>query len=287
MKAVELEGLSKVFMPAWSGAPFHALRGVNLSIAEGEIVGLLGPNGSGKTTLLKIVMGLVSPTAGNCLVFGRPSRHAEVRSLVAYLPDAPEFYPYLTGRELLRFFARLAGLCGRSREERIEEVISLVGMEAASSRRVGGYSRGMKQRIGVAQALIANPRLAILDEPLANLDPEGASDIGDILHGIRARGGTVLVSSHQLDQMEDLCTRVVLLNRGRLVASGAVDELVPSRRDNILVVESLAETDESELRVWLENRGAHLRSAPLGKAGELEKVYLAAVDRCRSTGRGF
>jgi ABC-2 type transport system ATP-binding protein len=282
VKAVELDGIAKVFLPALSGAPFHALTEINLSIAEGEIVGLLGPNGSGKTTLLKIIMGLVAPTAGACRVFGRPSHCAETRSSVGYLPEAPEFYPFLTGIELLRFFAGLAGLAGRIREDRIKEAIALVGLGTASARRVGTYSRGMKQRIGLAQALVTSPRLVILDEPTANLDPEGASDIGEIIRGIRARGGTVLLSSHQLDQIEDLCTRVVLLNRGRLVASGTIDELLQSHRENTLVVESLPEADESELRVWLANRGARLRSAPFARRGGLERVYLAAAHRCYS-----
>ena len=285
MKAVELDGVSKVFLPGLPGTPFHALREIDLSIAGGEIVGLLGPNGSGKTTLLKIIMGLVAPTAGACRVFGRPSHCAETRFSVGYLPEAPEFYPFLTGIELVRFFAGLAGLAGRIREDRIREAIALVDMGFASARRVGTYSRGMKQRIGLAQALVTSPRLVILDEPTANLDPEGAADIGEIIRSIRARGGTVLLSSHQLDQIEDLCTRVVLLNRGRLVASGTVDELAQLRRENSMVVERLPQADEPELRVWLANRGARLRSAPIAQRGGLKRVYLAAAHLCRSDER--
>ena len=287
MTAVELAGVTKVFSSALLGSPFCALRDINLSIAEGEIVGLLGPNGSGKTTLLKIIMGLVAPTAGTCRVFGRPGHYAETRSSVGYLSESPEFYPFLTGIELVRFFAGLAGLAGRVREARIKEAIALVGMETASARRVGTYSRGMKQRIGLAQALVTSPRLVILDEPTANLDPEGAADIGEIIRGIRTRGGTVLLSSHQLDQMENLCTRVVFLNRGSVVVSGTVDELVRSRCENTLVVEGLREADESELRGWLADRGARLLADPLARRERLEQVYLATAHRCRSEQREF
>jgi ABC-2 type transport system ATP-binding protein len=282
VNAIELEQIGKVFLPGLSGAPFHALEGISLCVAEGEVVGLLGPNGSGKTTLLKIILGLLAPTAGICRVFGRPSNCPEVRCSVGYLPEAPEFYPYLTGVELVRFFAQLAGLAGAIREERIREAIARVGMERASARRVGTYSRGMKQRIGLAQALVTNPRLVILDEPTANLDPEGAADIGEIIRGIRARGGTVLLSSHQLEQAEDLCTRVLFLNRGRLAGSSTVDEFAQPDCGNTLFVESLTEADQAELRVWLARRGARLRTGAAPRRGKLARAYLAAVRNGRA-----
>jgi ABC-2 type transport system ATP-binding protein len=284
VNAIELHGIAKAYVPGMSRAPFQALEGIDLCVAEGEIVGLLGPNGSGKTTLLKIILGLLAPTTGICRVFGRPAHCAAARSAVGYLPEAPEFYPFLTGIELVRFFAGLAGLAGSGREDRVREAIALVGMENASGRRVGAYSRGMKQRIGLAQALVADPRLVVLDEPTANLDPEGAAEVGGIIRRLQARGGTVLLSSHQLEQIEDLCTRVAFLNRGRLVASGTVDELARQYRGNALVVEALPEADQPGLRVWLADRGARLRAGPIARGGVLERVYLAAARRGRGDG---
>ncbi len=277
MNAIELERVGKVFVPGVFGTPFHALEGINLCVAEGEVVGLLGPNGSGKTTLLKVILGLLAPTAGFCRIFGQPGRCVEGRRAVGYLPEAPEFYPYLTGIELVRFFAGLAGLAGAIRDDCVRAAIARVGLEGASTRRVGTYSRGMKQRIGLAQALVRNPRLVILDEPTANLDPEGAAEIGAIIHGLRARGGTVLLSSHQLEQVEGLCTRVVFLNHGRLAGSATAEEFAQPHLKNTHVVESLPEADEDDLRDWLGRRGARLRAETAGRPGPLERMFLSAV----------
>ena len=244
---------------------------------KGEIVGLLGQNGSGKTTLLKIILGLLKPTAGICRVFGMSSNSVEARRWVGYLPEAPEFYPFLTGVELVRFFARLGGLRSAGSEERIRAAIADVGMGGAAGRRVGVYSRGMKQRIGLAQALVTNPRLVILDEPTANLDPEAAVAVCDIIRRIRATGRTVLLSSHQLNHVADLCDRVAILNRGRLVMWGTVNELAPQRFDDDLLVESLPEVHRPELRLWLEGHGARLHEGFVPRRSRLEEAFVAAA----------
>lgn len=281
MNAVELDAVSKVFRSGMSGV-IPALTEISLEISEGEIVGLLGPNGSGKTTLLKIILGLMTPTAGTCRVFGQPSNYAGARADLGYLPEAPEFYSFLTGTELVRFFAGLAGLSGARREDRVRDAISRVGMAGASARRVGTYSRGMKQRIGLAQALVGQPRLVVLDEPTSNLDPGGATEMAGIIRDIRARGGTVLLSSHQLEQMEDLCTRAVLLDRGRLVASGSVEEFVRPYNEPVLIVESLPEAEQSDLGRWLAGRGARLRVGRGERGRGLESACLAAANRGRT-----
>ena len=275
VNAVEFDGVAKVFRPGLFETPAPALTEVDLGIPEGEIVGLLGPNGSGKTTLLKIILGLLVPTTGICRIFGRPSNSAEGRSDVGYLPEAPEFYAFLTGTELVRFFAGLSGLAGSTREDRVRTAIGRVGMESAADRRIGTYSRGMKQRIGLAQALVAEPKLVILDEPTANLDPEGAMKFASVIRDIHARGGTVLLSTHQLDQIEYLCTWVVLLSRGRVVSSGPVEEFIQRCSEPALVVESLDEAHRSDLRCWLAARGALLRVA---RSNRLERAYCAATD---------
>jgi len=277
VNAIELDGITKSFASGLSGVTVCALKSVTLRIPEGETVGLLGSNGSGKTTLLKIILGLLAPTVGTCRVFGVPSNCIDARRFVGYLPEAPEFYPFLTGIELVRFFARLGGLPGRGREGLIRAAIAEVGMSGAAGRRVGTYSRGMKQRIGLAQALVTNPRLVILDEPTANLDPEGAAAVCGVIRRVRARGGTVLLSSHQLNHIEDLCDRVAFLNRGRLVMWAAMDEFTPQRMDGALLVESLPNACRPELRIWLEDRGARMEGGPIPQRSRLEQVFMAAA----------
>jgi ABC-2 type transport system ATP-binding protein len=277
VNAIELDGVTKNFASGLCGPRVDALKSVTLRIPEGEIVGLLGPNGSGKTTLLKIILGLQAPTAGLCRVFGMPSNGVEARRAVGYLPESPELYPFLTGVELVRYFARLGGVPRTGREERIRAAIAEAGMSGASGRRVGTYSRGMKQRIGLAQTLVTDPRLVILDEPTANLDPEGAAAVCEVIRRVRARGGTVLLSSHQLNHIENLCDRVAFLNRGRIVLWGTVNELVPERANGALLVESLPEACRPELRLWLSDRGARLQEGFIPHQGRLERMFFAAA----------
>ena len=277
MNAIELEGITKDFASGLSAGKTCALKNVTFGIPAGEIVGLLGPNGSGKTTLIKIILGLLGPTAGTCRVFGMPSGSVEARSAIAYLPEAPEHYPFLTGFELVRFFARLGGLPSVGREARVWGAIAEVGMSGAAGRRVGTYSRGMKQRIGLAQALVTDPRLVILDEPTANLDPEGAAAVCETIRRVRNRGGTVLLSSHQLTHLDDLCDRVAILNCGRVVRWGTVDELAPRGLDGALRVERLPAGCQVELRGWLEDRGACIQEDPVPRRDRLERVFLAAT----------
>jgi ABC-2 type transport system ATP-binding protein len=276
VNAIELNGITKDYASGPAGARAGALEDVSLGIPEGEIVGLLGQNGSGKTTLLKIILGLIKPTAGTCRVFGTSADSAEARRWVSYLPEAPEFYPFLTGAELVRFFATLGGVRGAGREERVRAAIADVGMSGAAGRRIGAYSRGMKQRIGLAQTLVTNPRLVILDEPTANLDPEASVAVCDIIRRIRDNGGTVLLTSHQLNYLDDLCDRVAILSRGRLVRWGRMDELAPRPFGDVLLVESLPAARRPELRLWLQSHGACLHENPGFLRGRLERVVLAA-----------
>lgn len=278
MNAVELKRVAKDFRSGFRIAPVHALSDISFCIPEGEIVGLLGPNGSGKTTLLKIILGLLAPTAGICRVFGMRTDRSEARSMLGYLPESPELYPFLTGAELVRFFAGLAGLTGLAREDRVREAIARVGMESASARRVDTYSRGMKQRIGLAQALVAEPKLVILDEPTANLDPEGVAEIGQIIRDIQQRGGTVLLSSHQLDEIEDLCSRVAILDSGCLAVYGSLQELVRPYNRDVRIIDSLPGTEHMALDRWLTDRGARLQVGRPPKQNGLKQLYLDAAN---------
>lgn len=235
--AVAVNGLTKIF-----SAPLHPARGIvavkdlNLRIEPGEVFGLLGPNGSGKSTTLKIILGLVSPTHGHTEIFGRDSRLVESREAVGFLPENPYFYKYLTGEETLRFFGRLCGLHGGRLKERINELLELVGLSKARKRRLGTYSKGMLQRIGLAQALIHEPRLVVLDEPTAGVDPVGSREIRDLILDLKRREITVLLSSHLLAQAQEICDRVGILADGVLVREGHLQELIAIENQTELVI---------------------------------------------------
>ena len=219
--AVAVHGLTKVFP-----VPFHptrrvvAVKDLSLRIEPGEVYGLLGPNGSGKSTTLKIILGLVSPTRGRTEIFGRDSRLVESREAVGFLPENPYFYKFLTGAETLRFFGRLCGMTGATLRSRVNELLDLVGLNKARDRRLGTYSKGMLQRIGLAQALIHDPRLVVLDEPTAGVDPAGSREIRDLIMDLKRRGITVLLSSHLLAQAQEICDRIGILADGVMVREG-------------------------------------------------------------------
>jgi len=207
----------------------QVLRDVSLTVERGEVYGFLGPNGAGKTTSLKCLLGLLSPDAGSVEIFGRPGSDPKARRKLGYLPEQPYFYPHLTGRELVDYFGRLFDLPADVRRRRTDELIELVGMSAKASQPIKQYSKGMMQRIGMAQALINDPELVILDEPMSGLDPIGRREVKDIILGLKARGTTVFFSSHILADAEVLCDRVGLLFEGRIVRESGVDELLEGR----------------------------------------------------------
>ena len=235
--AVAVHGLTKIF-----SVPFHPTRGVvavkdlNLRIEPGEVYGLLGPNGSGKSTTLKIILGLVSPTRGRTEIFGLDSRLVQSRDAVGFLPENPYFQKFLTGKETLRFFGRLCGLRGTELRNRVNELLDLVGLNKARNRRLGTYSKGMLQRIGLAQALVHDPRLVVLDEPTAGVDPAGSRDIRDLIFDLKRRGITVLLSSHLLAQAQEICDRVGILADGLLVREGQLQELIAIENQTEFVI---------------------------------------------------
>lgn len=234
--AIEIENLTKDFRIGIRGVKLRAVDGVSLSVRRGEVFGLLGPNGSGKSTTLKIILGLLRPTAGECRIFGEKSSEVAVRSRVGFLPEAPYFYGWLSGRELVAYYARLCGVPAKELASRVEGALAVVGMTDAASRRVKTYSKGMLQRIGIAQAIVHDPDLVILDEPTAGVDPVGASEIGKAIREIKSRGKTVVLCSHQLGQIEDLCDRVAILDRGKLVVAGTLSEVLTQRDKQIAVI---------------------------------------------------
>jgi len=236
--AISVRGLTKTFPVPFHRQSIVAVRDLDLRIEPGEVYGLLGPNGSGKSTTLKIILGLVSPTRGRTEIFGRDSRLVESRVAVGFLPENPYFYKYLTGEETLRFFGRLCGLGGARLRERIDELLDLVGLIKARKQRLGTYSKGMLQRIGLAQALIHQPKLLVLDEPTAGVDPAGSREIRDLICDLRNRGITVLLSSHLLAQAQEICDRVGILADGVLVREGRLEELIAIENQTELILEN-------------------------------------------------
>jgi len=227
MDAIVIENLKKEFKPGWPGRPsVIALDGLSLSVRRGEIFGFLGPNGSGKTTTLKILMGLMHQTSGNAVILGEPAGTVSTRRHIGFLPESPYFYDYLTAEEFLRFYGSLGGLHGGVLGERITQLLAQVGLGEARTRQLRKFSKGMLQRVGLAQALIHDPELVILDEPMTGLDPIGRKQIRDTILGLRDLGKTVFFSSHIIPDVEMICDRVGIIVRGKLFAAGRVDELV-------------------------------------------------------------
>jgi ABC-2 type transport system ATP-binding protein len=224
--AVEIRNLVKEFRPAGRKEPLRAVDDVSLSIGAGEVYGLIGPNGSGKSTTMKALLGLVQPDSGSCRIFGNDSLQVDSRQQVGFLPENPYFYKHLSGAETLRFYGKLCGLRGSTLEGRVKELLELVDLSEAGNRRLGGYSKGMLQRIGLAQALVQEPRLVILDEPTAGVDPIGSRQIRDLIFDLKKRGITVFLCSHLLEQVQEVCDRVGIIHRGRMVKEGPLDELL-------------------------------------------------------------
>src|SRR6184192_4713964 len=275
--AVAVHGLTKTFsVPLHPGRGIVAVKDLNLRIEPGEVYGLLGPNGSGKSTTLKIILGLVSPTRGGTEIFGRDSRLVQSRDAVGFLPENPYFQKFLTGKETLRFFGRLCGLRGAKLKNRVNELLDLVGLTKARNRRLGTYSKGMLQRIGLAQALIHDPRLVVLDEPTAGVDPAGSRDIRDLILDLKRRGITVLLSSHLLTQAQEICDRVGILANGVLVREGRLQELIAIENQTELVIADASDKLVNEIESFISRSNAKLLERRTSTT-TLERLFLEST----------
>lgn len=275
--AIEICGVTKDFSTGLRGLKLRAVDDLSLTVAGNSIYGLLGPNGSGKSTTIKILLGLLSASAGECRIHGRSSALVASRRSVGFLPEAPYFPRHLTGRELVRYYGRLCGLAGSGLAERVDEVITLVGMAEAADRRVGTYSKGMLQRIGLAQAVVHDPQLVILDEPTAGVDPLGSAAIAEIVRELKRRGKTILLSSHLLAQVEGLCDRIAILHRGRLVREGCVGELAGEEDAESYVIEGLGPEGRKELETLIASKGACLKRVERPRLS-LDALFLKEVE---------
>ncbi len=232
--AISGAGISKVFRDFWGRPRAAALREVALTVPAGSIFGLLGPNGAGKSTLMKILLGHLYPTSGTLVVLGRSPRDVAIKARIGYLPERTSFYANLTAAETLRFFARLLGLPPPVCEDRIGQLLAMVGLQDTHHRLVGEYSHGMRKRLGLAQALLNDPDLLLLDEPTAGMDPIGCREIKDLILTLGRRGKTILLSSHLLADIEDVCDTVMVLYGGRVQAVGPLTDLL-ARRSEMLI----------------------------------------------------
>jgi ABC-2 type transport system ATP-binding protein len=275
--AIRVSDVSKVFPTPFRRRRVVALQHLNLEIAPGEIYGLLGPNGSGKSTTLKIILGLIHPTRGSVRVFGRDNSTVAVRRDIGFLPENAYFHKFLTGTETLRFHARLSGLEPRERKSRIAELLETVGLTRAADVRLSTYSKGMLQRIGLAQALIHRPKILVLDEPTAAVDPAGSRDIQNLIASLKKTGTTILLSSHLLTQVQEVCDRVGILHRGKLIREGRLEDLLAIENQTEFIVENATPEflDRLEQQIASVNGRVVLRRKP---QTSLEQLFLKVTE---------
>lgn len=248
---VQIENIRKVFRVGFWGRRVTAVDQLSLDVRRGEVFGFLGPNGAGKTTTIKILMGLIYPTSGQARIFGHAVGDPAAKAKLGFLPESPYFYDYLTSREFLNFYGHLFGLWGGSLDKRVDELLELVGMSHAKDLQLRKFSKGMLQRVGIAQALINDPELVVLDEPMSGLDPIGRKEVRDLIFRLKESGKTVMFSSHILHDAELLCDRVAMIMKGRLVACGQVSELIQqgTTHEVEMVVDRLSPEGLEHLRV--------------------------------------
>jgi ABC-2 type transport system ATP-binding protein len=236
MPAIETFALEKTYTVGfWRKRPRCALRPLNLAVEEGEVFGYLGPNGAGKTTTLKLLMGLVYPTAGSAKILGLPVNDPKVKAQIGFLPEQPYFYDYLTARELLQYYAQLSGVDARDRSRRVAAVLERVGLSDVGGVQLRKFSKGMLQRVGIAQAILHDPKLVFLDEPMSGLDPIGRREVRDLMESLKHEGKTIFFSTHILSDAEALCDRVAILHKGELRSIGVIADLTSSVRGKVEV----------------------------------------------------
>jgi ABC-2 type transport system ATP-binding protein len=276
--AVETVGLTKRYPLTWKRKVLVALDALDLKIKAGEVFGLLGPNGSGKSTTMKLLLGLIRPSAGRARVFGQTPDSLEARKRVGFLPENPYFYSFLNGDETLRFYGKLTGMAGAKLEARIEELIELVGLQNGRERPLRSYSKGMLQRIGLAQAMMHDPDLLFLDEPTAGVDPLGSVQIRDLILKLKQMGKTVIFSSHLLEQVEEVSDRVAIFSLGKKVLEGSLQDLLTEDVGFELHLPDLSPEQQTRLRGALAQAGVDAAAARLTRPRlSLEQLYLRTV----------
>ncbi len=267
-EAIVATGLSKVYGGTVKDA-VAAVDNINFSVAQGEIFGFIGPNGAGKTTTIKMLLGLLFPTSGEAMILGQPAGDIETKRRISYLPESPYFYEYMSGAECLDFYCKLFRMDKTARKRRVGELLDQVGLARDGSRTLRQYSKGMLQRVGIAQALINDPDLLFFDEPTSGLDPIAHKDIQELIVSLRTQGKTVFLSSHQLSDVETVCDRVAIINRGKMVKLGTLDELLHAGR-TVVTLSKAGEALVGELTLLAERVSAE---------GDQTRFYLETEDK--------
>ncbi len=273
---VETRNLTKVYRDFWGREKVRALKALDLEVTRGEVFGLLGPNGSGKTTTIKLLLGLLFPTSGQALVLGRNATDVQKNERLGYLPEESYLYRFLNAEETLDFYGRLFDMPAAVRRRRAADLIELVGLSRAKRRPLKEYSKGMTRRIGLAQALINDPELILLDEPTSGLDPIGTREIKDLILRLRSEGKTILMCSHLLADVQDVCDRIAILHHGELKELGRVDTLLKVRDVTELKVTGLDDGALAELQSLIERRQGQLLSMD-NPTTTLEELFLKIV----------
>lgn len=278
---VEAVGLTKIFKDFWMRTKARAVDNVDFQIYGNEIFGLLGPNGSGKSTIIKMILGLLHKTRGRLSVFGRPPSDVAVKRYIGFLPEESYLYRFLTARETLEYYGKLFGLDGRTRRRRTDELLEMVGLTQVAHRPIGEFSKGMTRRIGLAQALINDPDFLILDEPTAGLDPIGTRQVKDVLLELRHRGKTILLSSHLLADVEDVCDRMVMLYGGKIRAQGTADELLADTDHTVIHTPRLRAETISHIEQLIEAEEGKAIERVQAPRQRLEQLFLDIVETAR------
>ena len=273
---IETRNLSKVYRDFWGRQKVRALKSLDLEVRRGEIFGLLGPNGSGKTTTLKIILGLLFPTSGEALVFGKSATEVTKNERLGYLPEESYLYRFLNAVETLDFYGRLFNISAAERRRRTMELIDMVGLRWAARRPLKEYSKGMTRRIGLAQALINDPELLLLDEPTSGLDPIGTREMKDLILKLKSQGKTIVLCSHLLADVQDVCDRIAILYQGELKELGRVDSLLKVRDVTQIQVRQLAPAAEADIRAAMERHGVDLMAWD-NPTTTLEELFLSIV----------
>jgi ABC-2 type transport system ATP-binding protein len=273
---LQTRALSKVYRDFWGRQKVRALKGLDLEVRRGEVFGLLGPNGSGKTTTIKLLLGLLFPTEGEALVFGKPASDVAKNERLGYLPEESYLYRFLTAEETLDFYGRLFDMPASVRQERVDSLIKLVGLDRARKRQLQEYSKGMTRRIGLAQALINDPELILLDEPTSGLDPIGTREMKDMILRLKEEGKTVVMCSHLLADVQDVCDRIAILHQGELKELGRVDELLTVADVTQIRVRNISADCQNEIRNVIARHNGELVSLD-NPTTTLEELFLEIV----------